>query len=181
MHSEGTLLKRAKELEMQVELENKKILLGRHKNISKGRTLLQKGFSENSNFNKELDNPSGTLFKRYEELETQNKKDRDRMTLLERSLFDRNEFVKLNKRKTEPAKIVEQIDGKITEEKDDKYPRILHYALKYRIPLVSSGVKNSYKDLVNKIHKFEMKNLKSIMRGGLDKKYKEYGLYIKTI
>lgn len=182
MHKK-TLLERAKELEENIKLEKNKILLGKNKYYNKGKNLVDKSKTQLSNFINEMENPSGTLFKKYEQLQLQNKNDKSNLNLLERELEERNEYAKLNKRKRylPPAKVIESVDAKIENPDVNKYDRILHYATKYRIPMVRAGVKVSYKDLAKIIHKFEMKNIKSIMRGGKDRKYEEYGLYIKLL
>ena len=110
------------------------------------------------------------------------------MSLLERSLAIENENKKAQKNMmNRKKKFIQQTNNKEkTETKfssphDDKFLKLLHYADKYRIPFTRGGIKKTYKNLAEDIHKYEMSNLKKIVSNGLDKKYKEYGHYINLI
>lgn len=112
------------------------------------------------------------------------KNNKENLTLLERGLQEGNEFKKISRRKKAvPAKVdtEHKTDTEYTSPYDDKYEKYLHYAQKYNIPFSKSGNKKSYKDLAEDIHKYEMKNLKKILKSGMDKKYKEYGHYISVV
>ena len=107
---------------------------------------------------------------------------KEEKTLLERAYDIGNENEKVRKeKKIKPAKEIEIIESNYIIPYDDKYDKILYYIHKYRIPYLESGRKKSYKELAHAIHKYEMSNKNKIIKGGVDKKYKEYGLYLKTI
>lgn len=107
---------------------------------------------------------------------------KEEKTLLERAYEIGNENEKVKKeKKIKPAKEIEIIESNYIIPYDDKYDKILYYIHKYRIPYLESGRKKSYKELAHAIHKYEMSNKKKIIKGGLDKKYEEYGLYLKAI
>jgi len=112
-------------------------------------------------------------------------KNKENLSMLERMIDSNNDLIKLNrkKRKAVPARVdVEKKD--ILENVlpyDEKYEKLIHYADKYRIPFSRAGFKKTYKDLAEDIHRYEMKNTKILVKNGLDKKYKQYGLYISII
>jgi hypothetical protein len=119
-----------------------------------------------------------------EERDDQIKKlmNKEEKTLLERAYDISNENSKVKKEiKIKPAKEIEIIESNYIIPYDDKYDKILYYIHKYRIPYLESGRKKSYKELAHAIHKYELANKKKIINSGLDKKYKEYGLYVKAI
>jgi len=125
-----------------------------------------------------------TLLEKYIETMDKDKSNKENLTLLERGLQQGNEYKKLEKKKkVVPAKVdtEQKIETDYSSPYDEKYEKILHYAEKYRIPFSRMGAKKSYKNLAEDIHKYEMKNLKHIMKNGLDKKYQEYGHYISII
>jgi len=102
-------------------------------------------------------------------------------TLLERAEEISNENKKMNKKKLVPAREIEVIESKYIEEYNPKYDKLVHFAEKYRIPYFAGGKRKGFKDLAHDIHEFEMRNKKALLKKGVDKKYKEYGLYIKPI
>jgi hypothetical protein len=53
-----------------------------------------------------------------------------------------------------------------------------YYARKYKIPLLIEGKKRTMKEIASDIHKYEMKNIKKLMRQGIDINTKEIGMYI---
>ena len=94
------------------------------------------------------------------------KKNKENLTLLERSLLQGNEFTKIIKKKKAVAAKVDtehKTDTEYSSPYDDKYEKYLHYAEKYGIPFNRAGYKKSYKDLSEDIHKYEMKHLKRIL------------------
>jgi hypothetical protein len=182
--NKDSLLKRAKELENLIDLENKKILLGKKRYTNMGETLLTKAkLAERKLFN-ETDNNINTLFHRFKISEDIDKGNKENLSLLEKGLAEGNEFMKINRkqRKVKPAIVGETVDvsGVITPY-DDKYEKLQYYAEKYRIPYKKGGVKKSFKNIANDIAAYEKKNLKRIQLMGMDKKYKELGHYIKII
>ena len=134
-----------------------------------------------NDLNKEAD----TLFHRFKVAEEKGKNNKDNLTLLERGLAGGNEFVKIHRKqqKNKPAVVNELVEVNMDTilPYDDKHEKLLHYAEKYRIPFSRSGMKKTLKELAHDIHKYEMKNIKHIMKFGLDKKYKEYGHYISLL
>ena len=179
MNNKNTLLNRAKELEQAITLENKRVLLGKNKFTSMGKPLTQKG--------KEIlvDNEPETLFKRFNIAEQKGKNNKENLSLLEKGLMEGNEYIQLGKmkRKTKPAIVNETVETNFENviPYDNKHEKLLHYADKYRIPYSRGGVKKTLKDLAIDIHNYEMKHLKQLMKLGLDKKYKEYGHYLKLL
>jgi hypothetical protein len=184
MNNKDTLLKRAKELENLIELENKKILLGKNKYTNLGENLLTKAkLKERALFN-EVDDNLNTLFHRFKVSEEKDKGNKENLSLLEKGLAEGNEMTKIinKKRKTKPTIVNETIDTTATIlPYDDKFEKLQYYAEKYRIPYKKAGAKKSFKDLAHDIAAYEKKNLNRIKLGGLDKKYKELGHYIKII
>ena len=185
MNNRDTLLKRAKELEDAVALEEKRILLGKNKHHSLGKTLLRKAKEiEHKNIT-DTEKGINTLFHRYMVAEEKGKNNKENLSMLEKGLMEGNEFVKLHQRKKrdKPAVVNEKVetDFETIIPYDDKHDRLLHYAEKYRIPYARAGVKKTLKELAHDIHKYEMKNIKQIMKLGLDKKFKEYGHYISLL
>lgn len=69
--------------------------------------------------------------------------------------------------------------GTADEDKPEIKNKHIHYAKKYGIPFEVAGVKRTYDDLLKAIRAYEEANLYNIMRMGLDKKTKEYGMYIQ--
>jgi hypothetical protein len=111
------------------------------------------------------------------------KNNKENLTLLERGLQEGNEFLQLNKKNKKKPNVNEvvEIGIQLATPYDDKYEKIIHYADKYKIPYHNSGFRKSYKDLAHSIRDFEVKNVKQIMKLGLDKKYHEYGHYINIM
>jgi hypothetical protein len=179
MNNKNTLLNRAKELEQAVNLENKRVMLGKNKFTSMGKPLIQKG--------KEISvaTEPETMFKRFNIAEQKEKNNRENLSLLEKGLMEGNEFIQLGKmkRKTKPVVVNETVEINFENviPYDNRHEKLLHYAEKYRIPYSRGGVKKTLKDLAIDIHKYEMKNIKKLMKLGLDKKYKEYGHYLKLV
>jgi hypothetical protein len=95
------------------------------------------------------------------------------------NLIKNNPEVRKKKKKVvaKPIEEKKEFDEGLDE---DKYDKIKHFAIKYRIPFIRAGGKKTYKDLVEDIYKYEKKNVKRIIQMGLDPKYKQYGLYIKV-
>lgn len=125
-----------------------------------------------------------TLLERYNEEIKKKDLDKDNLTLLQKAIMEGNEYKKIQKKKKIiPAKVDTEIkvELELAAPYDDKFEKYLHYAEKYRIPFTKGGIKKSYKELAQEIHKYEMKNLKHILNSGLDKKYKEYGHYINVV
>ena len=170
------LLQRAKELEQQAK--NESYLLGKNKLKPKMETLFEKS--------KKLQAIDDAQKKRFlflldKERQILEEKSKDSLNLLQKSLEDGVQFMKLGKKKKHiPVEVIEvsklEEDGEIP-----KYEKIIYYAEKYRIPFVHFGVKKSYGDLEKEIQKFEKKYLKQIIYNGKDKKYGEYGLFIKKV
>jgi len=179
MNNIKTLIQRGEELNNAVELEKQKIMMGRNKYTGYDKTLLEKS--------REVLQPKDkSLFERYADMQEKNLKNFDSQSMFDRSpMVEKEIFSNLNKKKkrTKPANVGALVDvsGKDVGVYDDKNDRLLYYAEKYRIPFTRAGVKKSYKDLAMDIHKYEMKNVKALMKMGLDKKYKEYGHYISLL
>jgi hypothetical protein len=69
--------------------------------------------------------------------------------------------------------------GLADEDKPKVKDKHIHYAKKYGIPYEVGGYRRTYEDLLRAIRAFEEANVNNIMRAGLDKKTKEYGMYIE--
>lgn len=113
-----------------------------------------------------------------------NQSNKENLTMLERTLQQGNEFKVLErKKKAIPARVETEAkyETKHSTPYDDRYEKYSHYAEKYRIPFSRSGIKKTFKELAEDIHKYEKKYHKELIKNGLDKKYKEYGHYITTI
>lgn len=88
----------------------------------------------------------------------------------------RNEkFKPLKEREYLPKISVIEFD----EEDPEKYEKIIHFAERYRIPYTIAGYKKSYKELLDDIQKYELKNRKQLVKLGKEKKYDIYGLHLK--
>lgn len=170
------LIQRARELEQLAK--NNEYLLGKNKTKLRGEDLIAKG--------KRLEKMDKAQRERYlfvldKERQILEQKSRDNLNLMQKSMEAGVEFMPLGKKKK--YRPVQVIDVEKLEEDGDipKFEKIIHYAEKYRIPFVHFGVKKSYGDLEKEIQKFEKKFLKQIAQTGKDKKYGEYGLYIKKV
>jgi hypothetical protein len=170
------LLQRARELELQAK--NDDYMIGKNKAKLRGTDLLQRG--------KQLEKIDDAVKKRFmflldkerQVLEMRAKENRD---LFQKSMEEGVEFMKLGKKKKyKPVEVIDveklQEDGEIP-----KYEKIIHYAEKYRIPFMKSGLRKNYPELEKEIQSFEKKFLKQILGSGKDKKYGEYGLFIKNV
>lgn len=178
MNNKNILLHRMEELENAVKLENKKILLGKNKNTSGSSSMLQIGLREGGY-------KEPPLFTKYEQVLDKNALNKENLTLLERGYAEGNEFAKIRGRvrSVKPAIVNEIVETEYKNIKpyDDKYERLVYYAEKYRMPFMRAGAKKTLKELAQDIHKYEMKHIKMLMKMGLDKKYQEYGHYIKML
>lgn len=175
------LIIRGKELNDAVELENKKKMLGKNRFTNMGTPMLVKGKKYNSPL--DMTSDTKTLLHRYEILNKADKENKHNLTLLERGVMEGNEFLQLSKRKKKKpiTNEVVEIDTQIISPYDDKFEKIIHYVDKYNIPYHRGGQKKSYRDLAHDIRDYEVKNVKKLMKLGLDKKYKEYGHYINIM
>ena len=169
------LLQRARELEIQAQ--NEDYLLGKNKAKPKGENLLLKAKRI-----EKIDEATKKRFlfvldKEQQILEAKSKENRD---LFQKSMEKGVEFMKLGKKKKH--KPVEVIDVEKLEEDGEipKYEKIIYYAEKYRVPFMKSGIRKSYPELEKEIQSFEKKYLKQLLGNGKDKKYGEYGLFIKS-
>jgi len=169
------LIQRARELEIQAK--NDDYLIGKNKSKPKGENLLLKGRRL-----EKIDEATKKRFlfvldKEREILEAKSKENRD---LFQKSMEQGVEFMKLGKKKK--YKPVEVIDVEKLEEDGEvpKYEKIIYYAEKYRIPFMKSGIRKNYPELEKEIQSFEKKFLKQLLGNGKDKKYGEYGLFIKS-
>jgi hypothetical protein len=169
------LLERARELEVQSQ--NDAYLLGKNKAKPKGENLLLKGERINKVSDAQKKRFMFLLDKEQQILEMKSKENRD---LFQKSMEQGVEFMKLGKKKK--YKPVEVIDVEKLEEDGEipKYEKIIHYAEKYRIPFMKSGLRKNYPELEKEIQSFEKKFLKQLLGSGKDKKYGEYGLFIKS-
>ena len=169
------LLQRARELEVQSK--NDDYLIGKNKSKLRGENLLDRG--------KRIDKVDEAQKKRFlflldkerQILEMKAKENRD---MFQKSMEEGVEFMKLGKKKKyKPVEVIEveklEEDGEIP-----KYEKIIHYAEKYRVPFMRSGIRKSYPELEKEIQSFEKKFLKQLLGNGKDKKYNEYGLFIKS-
>ena len=169
------LLQRGRELEIQAQ--NESYLLGKNKAKPKGENLLQK--------TKRLDKINEATKKRFmflldKEKQILEDKSKENRNLFQKSMEEGVEFMKLGKKKK--YKPVEVIDVEKLEEDGEipKYEKIIYYAEKYRVPFMKSGIRKTYPELEKEIQKFEKKFLKQLLGYGKDKKYGEYGLFIKS-
>jgi len=72
---------------------------------------------------------------------------------------------------------VEDLD----DEDPDRFEKITHYAVKYRIPFKEAGFKKSFRVLTSNIQAYEKKHYKDIALGGPDRKYiGEFGLFLRS-
>jgi hypothetical protein len=69
--------------------------------------------------------------------------------------------------------------GIADEDKPKVKDKHIHYAKKYGIPFEVNGYRRTYEDLLKAIKAYEESNINNIMKKGLDKKTKEYGMYIE--
>ena len=122
------------------------------------------------------------LYKFLEQVE-EKKDDVIMETKKEKTLLEMAEDIgKVKKEKRmKPARVIEIIESEYVVPYDEKYDKILHYAQKYKIKFFEAGRRKNYKDLAHDIHEFELKNKKKLLNKGLDKEYKEFGMYIKSI
>jgi hypothetical protein len=170
------LIQRARELEL--EAKNNDYLIGKNKTKLRGEDLIAKG--------RRLEKVDEAQKKRFmflldKERQILEQKSKDNLNLIQKSMEEGVQFMPLGKKKK--YRPVQVIDVEKLEEDGDipKFEKIIHYAEKYRIPFVHFGMKKSYGDLEKEINKFEKKFLKQIAQTGKDKKYGEYGLYIKKV
>lgn len=175
------LISRGKELKDAMELENKK-MLGKNRFTNMGTPMLVKGKKYNTLL-QDMENQQKTLLHRYQILNKADKENKHNLTLLERGVMEGNEFLQLHKRKKKKPinNEVVEIDTHIITPYDDKFEKIIHYVDKYKIPYHSGGNRKSFKDLAHDIRDFEVKNVKKLIKLGLDKKYQEYGHYINIM
>jgi hypothetical protein len=169
------LLQRARELEIQAQNDN--YLLGKNKAKLRGENLLDKG--------KRLEKIDEAQKKRFlfvldKERQVLEMKAKENRNMFQKSMEEGVEFMKLGKKKKH--KPVEVIDVEKLEEDGEipKYEKIIHYAEKYRVPFMKSGIRKNYQELEKEIQSFEKKFLKQLLGNGKDKKYGEYGLFIKS-
>ena len=146
--------------------------------------MLSKGLRKN--FNKQLtmlDKGAKNVKNDLSMLEKGVKNVKNDLTMLERGLANENETKMLQRKKKiiQPPAKEKKVMTELSSPHDDKFLKLQYYAGKYKIPFTRSGVKKSYKNLAEDIHKHEMLNIKNIIKNGLDKKYKEYGHYINII
>ena len=169
------LLQRARELEIQAE--NDSYLIGKNKAKPKGENLLLKADRINKVSDAQKKRFMFLLDKEQQILEMKSKENID---MLQKSLMSGVEFMKLGKKKK--YRPVEVLDvGKLEEDGEiPKYEKIIHYAEKYRVPFMKSGIRKNYPELEKEIQSFEKKFLKELLGNGKDKKYGEYGLFIKS-
>jgi hypothetical protein len=170
------LLARARELEIQAK--NDEYLLGKNKRKSRGENLINKGKQMEKMNEEQKKRFLFVLDKERQILENRAKENRH---LLEKSMEDGVEFMKLGKKKKhKPVEVIDidkiQYDGDIP-----LTDKIIHYSEKYRIPYIRSGIRKTLKELEIEIQNFEKKFLKQILNNGKDKKYQEYGLFIKSV
>ena len=170
------LLQRARELEIQAQ--NEDYLLGKNKAKLRGTNLLEKARRIEKVDEAQKKRFMFLLDKEKQVLEMIAKENRD---LFQKSMEEGVEFMKLGKKKK--YKPVEVIDVEKLEEDGDipKFEKIIYYAEKYRIPFMKSGIRKNYPELEKEIQKFEKKFLKQILVNGKDRKYGEYGLFIKNV
>ena len=170
------LLERARELEIQAQ--NDSYMVGKNKAKPRDENLLSKGERINKVADAQKKRFMFLLDKEQQILEMKSKENRD---LFQKSMEQGVEFMKLGKKKKyKPVEVIDveklQEDGEIP-----KYEKIIHYAEKYRIPFMKSGLRKNYPELEKEIQSFEKKFLKQILGSGKDKKYGEYGLFIKNV
>jgi hypothetical protein len=170
------LLQRGKELEIQAQNEN--YMLGKNKAKLRGENLLEKGKRIEKINEEQKKRFLFLLDKERQILEARSKENRN---LLEKSMEDGVEFMKLGKKKKhKPVEVIDveklELDGDIP-----KTDKVIHYVEKYRIPYIRSGIRKTLKELEIEIQSFEKKFLKQILNNGKDKKYREYGLFIKSV
>jgi hypothetical protein len=170
------LLQRGKELEIQAQNEN--YMLGKNKAKLRGENLLQKGKRIEKIDEEQKKRFLFLLDKERQILEARSKENRN---LLEKSMEEGVEFMKLGKiKKHKPVEVIDveklELDGDIP-----KTDKVIHYSEKYRIPYIRSGIRKTLKELEIEIQNFEKKYLKQILNDGKDKKYREYGLFIKSV
>ena len=181
MYKKNSLIARAKEIEDKLELENKKKLLGKNKNLGVKKNLLKNKVIPF--FNEDLiERNKKTLLHRYEIAQKKGEDTKENLTLLERGLMEGNDEIKLGRHKRKKPAVVEKIE--INNEVvpyDDRYEKYIHYIQKYNIPFLRAGIRKSFKDLANEIHRYEMKHKAKLVKQGLDSKYKEYGHYINIV
>jgi len=132
------------------------------------KTLIERG--------KDLEKKELTLLEEFDRrLRTPEK------TLLEIGLTigDKKEPDKKKKRR----KIIEErIEVPIGERSDeDPHERLLHYAKKYLINPVGANGKKTYKEIADEVFKYELKNRNRLIKEGVDKKYLDYGFYLKLV
>jgi hypothetical protein len=170
------LIQRARELEIQAK--NDDYLIGKNKGKLKGENLIAKGHR--------IEKVNDAQKKRFlflldKEKQILEEKTKDNVNMLQRSMEQGVEFMKLGKKKRhKPVQVIEV--GKL--EDDAEIPRsekIIYYIEKYRLPYIKFGMKLSYAELENDIQKFEKKFLKQLLNFGKDKKFGEYGLFIKSV
>jgi hypothetical protein len=170
------LIQRARELEL--EAKNNDYLLGKNKTKLRGEDLIAKG--------RRLEKIDDAQKKRFlflldKERQILEQKSKDNLNLIQKSMEGGVEFMALGKKKK--YRPVQVIDIEKLEDDSDipKFEKIIYYAEKYRIPFVHFGIKKSYGELEKEIQKFEKKFVKQIAQTGKDRKYGEYGLYIKKV
>jgi len=177
MYKKNTLLLRAKELEDAKKLEERKKMLGKNKTTGMARTLL-----DTAKIKKSLDT---TLIQRGLDYQRNLGKDKTNLTLLEKGLLEGNEYMKLGNRQSKKPIVNDIVEIKdtnnLTTPHDEKFNKILHYAKKYKIPYHAHGVRKTYKQLLEEIHRYEIRNTKELVKQGLDSKYHEHGHYIKVV
>jgi hypothetical protein len=160
------LIERGKELQDALKLEQKKILLGKHKYASRAKNLLSNNYKEILPYYV----PKDSLLIQAE------RKKREELPLIERDAEKQNEFIR-KEREARPSNLIVQEFTNV-EPYDDKLERLLYFADKYRIPYFRNGIRKSYADIARDVHKYEAVNKNKIKKLGLDKKYKIYGHYI---
>jgi hypothetical protein len=87
-----------------------------------------------------------------------------------------------NKKKRRRKIVEDKIDVVVRENSDeDPHEKLLYFAKKYLINPVGQSGKKTYKQIADEVYKYEIKNRKKLIHEGVDKKYIDYGYYIKLV
>jgi dihydropteroate synthase len=135
-------------------------------------------------FNEDLiERNKKTLLHRYEIAKKKGVDTKENLTLLERGFMEGNELTKIGRHKRKKPAVIEKIEINVETitPYDDRFEKYNHYIQKYKIPFFSNGIRKSFKDLAYEIHRYEMRHKASLIKKGLDHKYKEYGYYINVV
>jgi len=152
---------------MIVEIEDKRF---KPKDVPKKiKSLLERG--------KELEKKDETLLQKV---------DRKVLDKIDKTMLEIGQEIGNRKTTFKPKKkkvVEEAIEISLGREKepDDRFERLMHFAKKYHIGLMGYSGKKTYQQLADEVYRYEQSHTQDLIKGGVDKKYHDFGFYIKLL